>query len=117
MTPSVYLKTGTGKILPDAQAGGSGDSLWLFLKNSTMIDAISLALSKDEVSVIEFYYGNLYNRYEGYTELKAIENSDDFLKIRLAGGRVITEGAEYERTLGGDGSAELSVGNGAEHPE
>ena len=115
--PRVYLKLGTDRILPNAGAGASESSLWLHLRNCTMAQAVELAFDQEATKRIESHYGNLYSAFEGYTEVKTIASRGYAIDLELVGGHVITEDAEYERTLVGDGSSGLSEGNGTEHPE
>ena len=112
--PNIYLKLADGRILPDCQAGITESSVWLFLKNMTMQEAAAIAFDKDAIRDIEFHFGSLYNRYEGYSEVSILMNRKMQIEVSLTGGQMTKENEPDERDMAGDGSDDVSDGPGGE---
>lgn len=111
--PMIYLKMGTGQILPDCRAGAIESGLWLYFKNMTISEVAEIVLNHDATNKIEFHYGKTHDSYEGYTKVKAINDHGDIIEVKMVGGFVSEEVVRDERNLAGDGSAGLPDDKGS----
>lgn len=112
--PSIYLQLADGRILPDCQAGMTESALWLFLKNMTMQEAAEIVFAKNLICDIEFHFGGMYSRYEGYSEVSILMNRKMQIEVSLTGGQMTKENEPDERDMAGDGSDDVSDGPGGE---
>lgn len=99
MKSTIYLKLANGRILEECQAGASETSLWLYLKNLSMKEAAEIAFDPEAIQHIEFYFGNLHNTYEGYTEVGALMHRGKTIEVQLKGGSMTEEEVENEKAL------------------
>ena len=75
-----------GTIIPDGEAGFSSGFLWLFLPGYTIQQAAGLAFDPHKTAVIEFDYGDMTDRFEGYTNCTEISANEDQATVCLTKG-------------------------------
>ena len=75
-----------GTVIEGGEAGYSQGFLWLFLPGYTMQQAAAIAFDKNKTAVIVFEYGEMEDRYEGYTNCTSISENDGQANVCLEKG-------------------------------
>ena len=85
--------TGRRLILKDnteienGEAGYSGGFLWLYFTGYTFAEAAGMAADPEKTGVIIFQYGQMEDRYEGYTDCRVLQiDGDGNISVCLAKG-------------------------------
>lgn len=74
---SLALNAGPNEIvLPGSEAGCSDGLLWLYLEGVTLARAFALLSDAQNTRAIEFRYGEMKDRFEGYTRLTGLMERD-----------------------------------------
>lgn len=88
----VILNPGTREIvLEEAELGYAGGVLWLYIRGRTMAQTFALLSDAANTAIIEFRYGEMADRFEGYTRLTCVMERDGLVSASLekeAAGRV-----------------------------
>lgn len=81
---AVVLRPGEHEIiLEEAELGYSGGVLWLYIRGRTMPQTFALLSDTANTAIIEFRYGEMADRFEGYTRLTAIMERDGLVSASL----------------------------------
>ena len=75
-----------GTVIENGEAGFSQGFLWLFLPGYTMQQAAAVAFDQNKTAVIVFEYGEMEDRYEGYTNCTSISENDGQANVCLVKG-------------------------------
>lgn len=70
-------------VLEGSEAGYADGVLWLYLKNMTLSRAFVLLSNPTNTAVIDFHYGDMVDRYEGYTHLISLREGDELVSAAL----------------------------------
>ena len=90
------IKLHNGVTYEDSTCGYADGFLWCFIAGYTMQEVAGVFFDHQATSVILFEYGELADRYEGYTSvafMKATENGCDICLVRPD---------DYDEKNGGD---------------
>lgn len=75
-----------GTVIENGEAGYSQGFLWLFLPGYTMQQAAAIAFDTNKTAVIVFEYGEMEDRYEGYTNCTSLSENDGQANVCLKKG-------------------------------
>ena len=80
----VILNPGAREIvLEEAELGYAGGVLWLYLRGTAMAQAFALLSDPANTRTIEFRYGEMADRFEGYTRLTCVMERDGLVSASL----------------------------------
>lgn len=80
----VILNPGEHEIvLEEAELGYAGGVLWFYLRATTMAQAFALLSDQANTRVVEFRYGEMADRFEGYTRLTCVMERDGLVSASL----------------------------------
>ena len=80
----VVLNPGENEIaMEQTELGYAGGVLWLYVRGLTMAQAFALLSDPANTGVIEFWYGEMMDRYEGYTRLTTLMERDGQVSASL----------------------------------
>lgn len=81
---SLILNPGPNEIeLPGSEAGYADGVLWLYIKGQTLAQTFALLSDPDNTAVIVFNYGDMSDRYEGFTHLISLREGDELVSAAL----------------------------------
>ena len=72
-----------GTELLNAEIGYANRHIWCYLKDITLPMAYDLFSDPQKTGALVFDYGDMQDVYEGFTELHAIQKSEDGVDVRL----------------------------------
>ena len=70
-------------ILEGSEAGYAGGVLWLYLRDMTLAQAFALLSDPASTSEIAFEYGEMADRYEGFTHLILVQEDENEVRAAL----------------------------------
>lgn len=74
-------------IIEDGRAGYSGGFLWCYITGYTMAEAAAIFLNAENTQLIVFQYGEMEDRYEGFTRCTNLsESTDGMISVCLTKG-------------------------------
>ena len=78
------LNPGPSEItLEGSEAGCSGGVLWLYVRDMSLAQTYAVVSDPANTAVIVFEYGEMADRYEGYTRLTGLMARDDLTAVSL----------------------------------
>ncbi len=80
----VVLNPGENEIaMEQTELGYSGGVVWLYLHGLTLAQAFALLSDPANTGTIEFRYGEMADRFEGYTRLTGLMDRDGLVSASL----------------------------------
>lgn len=76
----------TEVVLEGSEAGYSDGVLWLYMTDITLPEAFALLIAPANTGVIAYQYGEMEDRYEGFTDLTGLFTSDGMVRAALKRG-------------------------------
>ena len=76
----------TEVVLEGSEAGYSDGVLWLYMTGITLPEAFALLIAPEHTGVIAYQYGEMEDRYEGFTDLIGLFTSDGMVRAALKRG-------------------------------
>ena len=71
----LVMKDGTR--IEDGRAGSADGALWCYFAGYTMAQAAAIFLDPQKTEEITFEYGEMKDKYEGFTECRHMDIQDD----------------------------------------
>lgn len=85
---SLILNPGLNEIeLPGSEAGYAEGVLWLYLVDVDLVRAFQILVDPENTAMIEFHYGEMVDRYEGYTRISCLMERDGMVSASLERGQ------------------------------
>ena len=63
-------------VLEESEAGYADGVLWLYIKGRTLAQTFALLINPSNTAEIDFRYGDMVDRYEGYTHLIVLQEGE-----------------------------------------
>jgi hypothetical protein len=70
-------------LLEGSEAGYADGVLWLYLAGVTLPEAFALLTAPENTGVIAYQYGEMEDRYGGFTDLTGLFTSDGMVRAAL----------------------------------
>lgn len=70
-------------VLENSEAGYADGVLWLYIKGRTLAQTFALLINPSNTAEIDFCYGDMVDRYEGYTHLIVLQEGENQVNAAL----------------------------------